>query len=163
MIPNRTFRAAKARIQIHVFPSCVSSWVLTLKNSPSKNNTCLSVCPSVRPLVRGISGRRIVLIEKMNRSKVVPNFPRMFPNPLTFFRALNLRTKRVFAFLNYEEVPEGGFESKTWREANLFVIPRKRSWDLRQCKLTLKWKRSHLKKTFTHETRFCVSSEILKL
>ena len=51
----------------------------TSKKYPWKNNTCLSVRPSVHQLVRGISGRRSVLIQKMNRSKVVPNSPRVFP------------------------------------------------------------------------------------
>ena len=44
-------------------PSCVSSWVLTLK-SPPKKNKCNSVSPSVSPSVRGISGRKSALTKK---------------------------------------------------------------------------------------------------
>ena len=108
-------------------PSCVSSWVLTLKKSPQKiinvgNSVSLSVCQSVR----GISHRRSALIEKMMRSKVVPNFPRMIPTPLIFFRASLVHARNAFLrFRHYDEVPEGGFESKKWGEANLFVTPRK--------------------------------------
>ena len=62
----------------------------------------------------------------MNRSKVVPNFPRMIPTPLIFFRAAPAHARSAFLrYRHYEEVPEGGSESKNWREANLFVTPRK--------------------------------------
>ena len=118
---------AKKNFHFQEIPSCVSSWVLTLKNPPQKiinvgNSVCLSVCLSVR----GITHRRSVLFEKMNRSKVVPNFPRVIPTPLIFSRASLFHARNAFLrFKHYEEVPEGGFESKKWREGNLFVTRRK--------------------------------------
>ena len=84
------------------------------------------------------SARRRLWIEKMKRSKLV-----CYPgktNILTWQVSCGSRS-RASAFLRFrlmrKQVPEGGLRSKKWREANLFVIPRKRSWDLRQCKLTL--------------------------
>ena len=83
------------------------------------------------------SARRRLWIEKVKRSKLVcyPEKTNILPWQVSCGSCS--RAKRVFTFSTYEEVPEGGLQSKKWREANLFVIPRKRSWDLRQCKLTL--------------------------
>ena len=50
----------------------------------------------------------------------------MIPTPLIFFRAAPAHARSAFLrFRHYEEVPEGGSESKNWTEANLSVTPRK--------------------------------------
>ena len=84
------------------------------------------------------SARRRLWIEKMKRSKTCL-LPRENQHTnMTSSRTAPAHARSVFLrFWRYEEVPEGGLRSKKWREANLFVIPKKRSWDLRQCKLTL--------------------------
>ena len=69
--------------------------------------------------------RRRLWIEKVKRSKIVC-YPEK-TNILTWqiLCVTHYRMKRVFRFRHYDEVPEGGSESKKWREANLLVTPRK--------------------------------------
>ena len=109
----------------------------------------MSVSLSVCLLVRGISGRRSVLIEKMNRSKVVPNFPGMIPTPLTFFRAsLTNAWNAFFVFGTMMKCQKEALNRKSEEKQNC-LLPRENQ----HTNMT-----SLVRHSLTHETRFSFSA-----